>query len=973
MLSLSLCLLLISFISSGQSYRAQRWSFPNFNGLDFSSGSPTVVTDSLTGERGTSSICDVNGNYLFYSNGEKVWQANGAIMQGGTGLVGDQNAIQSSIIIPSPLSATRYYLFVVEERSPANPIPEVYFYDVEMTLNGGNGGVVGPTMILDSAVEKIAATRHADDKSYWVVAHKIDSDEFQAFLVDENGVNITPVTSAVGVVHSTIFSADHEGQMKISPDGKWIATCNFSSGNVQLFRFNNATGVVSEPITLASGITNFPYGCEFSADSKKFYFNRSASNASNPVGIHQFDLDHASVDCLLASEVEFSNNNPFRLYADMQLAPDKKIYLSYSYAFAYDSLGTIENPEEVCPSCDYIDQALEVNHSINFGLPNFVSSFLSDGITVEFGTNCENEPTIFFPEDTLNLDSVRWNFGDPLSGSNESTLLQAAHTFSAADTFLVTLDAYRNGVAETFSRKVVIWDVALDILGNDTTLCNGQPVTFDASWNNACLLWSDSSTNNTFTTNQEGTYWVEVSYQSCVWRDSVEVTLVNSPPIVDLGNDTSVCGSVNFTLDPDVPNAFYTWQNGSNDTTFQVTTIGVYWLAASNACGTGSDTLLVEINTDAQPTLNFPQDTTVCENEGFDIDVTFTGATYTWSDGFTGSIRNITNAGVYWVEVANSCDTVSDTFQLNIDVPIVGILPATEVHCGPGDTIKLISDKDSSTVLWSTGITAAVLPITEGGVYGFTQENTCGIFMDSVKIFDWDSNYVIDIGNDTIVCPDAPLLTIGDFEEAYPWVYSWNNEETDALISVEPGIYQLTAEHRCASLLSVINIEEAKPIGINDSLLDTVLCQGEIATISLNAAFADAIKWSTGDDSPELQVTAAGSYFVSITDTNGCEFEDKITFNDFCPGIINAPNIFTPNGDGLNDEYCIELINVVNFRLHIFNRWGIELYFAENESPCWDGQTSGSETSSGTYFYLIEGEDSLGEPFAFRGSFTLID
>lgn len=563
MLSLLVCLIFISIISNGQNYRAQRWSFPNLNGLDFSTGSPAVVTDSLNGERGTSSICDVNGNYLFYSNGEKVWQANGAIMQGGTGLVGDQNATQSSIIIPSPLSGTRYYLFVVEERTPANPIPEVFFYDIEMTLNGGNGGVVGPTMILDSAVEKIAATRHADDKGYWVVTHKIDSDEFQAFLVDENGVNITPVTSAVGVVHSTVLSADHEGQMKISPDGNWIATCNFSSGNVQLFRFNNATGVVSEPITLASGITNFPYGCEFSADSKKFYYNRSASNASNPVGIHQFDLDHASVDCLLASEIEFSNNNPFRLYADMQLAPDKKIYLSYSFAFAYDSLGTIENPEEACPSCEYVDQALEVNHSINFGLPNFVSSFLSDGITVEFGTNCENETTLFFPEDTLDVDSVRWNFGDPLSGSNESTLFQAGHVFSSADTFLVTLDAYRNGVAETFTRKVIIWDVAPNILGNDTTLCNGQPVTFDASWNNACLLWSDSSTNNTFTTNQEGVYWVEVSYQSCVWRDSVEVTLVSDPPIVDLGNDTSVCGSVNFTLDPNVPNAFYTWQNGS--------------------------------------------------------------------------------------------------------------------------------------------------------------------------------------------------------------------------------------------------------------------------------------------------------------------------------------------------------------------------------------------------------------------------
>lgn len=961
--------------SFAQTQRALRWSFPNENGLDFSSGSPVAVTDSLTGDRGTSGICDENGNYVFYSNGETVWQANGSIMQGGSNLVGDQNAVQSSIITPSVNSNTRYYLFVVDERNAGNPIPQVHYYDVEMTLNGGNGAVIGPTLLLDSAVEKLAATRHANDRDYWVLAHKIDSDEFQAFLVDENGVNLTPVTSSIGAVHSTILSANHEGQMKISPDGKWVATAIFSAGIVQLFRFDNATGVVSDPITLVNGITTFPYGCEFSADSKKFYYNRSVSNGGNPVGVHQFDLDHASIDCLLASEQVFTNNDPFKLYADMQLAPNKKIYLAYYEPppFDEDSLGVINNPDEMFPGCNYENMGFELNDGMVYGLSNFVSSFLSDGITYEFGTNCEDLSTIFFPEDTLALDSVRWNFGDPSSGNNESTSLQASHTFSAPDTFLVTLYAHRIGGTDTFTRNVIIWDRNLSILGNDTTLCNGAPVTFNAAWNDACLFWSDSTTNTTYTTSEEGWHWVDVSYQSCVWRDSVFVELVNEAPDVDLGNDTVVCGSIDFTLDPDLANAFYTWQDGSHDTTFNVTAIGTYWLQASNACGTSSDTIIVEINSDAQPVLNFPEDTTVCSIDGLPVDVSFNGAQYTWSDGSNVGIRTLNVPGTYWVEVGNSCDTVSDTFNLFIDEPVFSSLPDVSVHCGDGDTLRLRATSDTSSVLWSTGAQSPILAILSAGSYSFVDSNTCGTYRDTVEVVAWDSSYRINLGADTTLCEASFGFLIGDTANRYPFEYTWSTGSSAATIFPETGSFILDASTRCGTVSDTIRIAIAASVGIRDSLIDTVLCQGEERTLELSDDNLREVNWSTGANSESILVQAAGTYTVSLIDSLGCPHEDEITFNDFCPGIVNAPNVFTPNGDGLNDAYCIELTNVATYKVHIYNRWGSELFFTADQNACWEGKISGEPAAAGTYFYLVEGIDAIGEDFQFRGSFTLLE
>ena len=117
------------------------------------------------------------------------------------------------------------------------------------------------------------------------------------------------------------------------------------------------------------------------------------------------------------------------------------------------------------------------------------------------------------------------------------------------------------------------------------------------------------------------------------------------PPQFSLGNDTSVCNVFDFEIDPNLPNVYYVWQDGSNDTTFTVNATGVYSLTATNSCGSTSDTLIVTVNTTAQPVLNFPDDTIVCDTAIFNLDVTFDDAEYLWSDGSTNSSLFIDSAG----------------------------------------------------------------------------------------------------------------------------------------------------------------------------------------------------------------------------------------------------------------------------------------------------------------------------------------
>ncbi len=960
---------------AAQSQRARNWAFPMGNGLEFTStGVDTFDVSVAVGNpflnRGTSAISDEDGNLLFYSNGIIAWDSTHNVMLGGDNLVGSKACTQSSIIIPWPLSPDRYFLFVQDSLAAPNGL---HHYMVDMSLNGGLGQVFpGPTQILDTATEKLCATQHANDRDFWVVAHKWNSNEFHAFLVDQNGVNNTPVISAVGSMHDGTVNGT-QSQMKISPDGRKLALSSFAIGFVELFDFDPATGVVSNPIVLETGAINLPHGVEFSADSKKLYYGQKFS-ASPAAELFQYDLEHTSVDCLIASKTSVGVPNPIKIMGDLQLGLDKKIYLTYELPLSTnDTLGVINEPSLKGLDCDFEESTGPVisGSRVTVGLTNFVSTFLSDGIYYEFGTNCSGDSTVFWPEDTLGVDSVAWDFGDPASGNNTATGIPARHLFSSADTFLVTLYRYENGVVDTFQRDVVVWDVDLQLLGNDTTVCAGQTIDLDATWNDACIEWSTGSTNEMITVNTEGTYWVDVFYQSCAFRDSVEVVTVAGPPIVDLGSDTAVCSGVNFTIDPDLQNAFYTWQDGSNDTTFAVTATGTYWLEASNACGTASDTLEVELDLAAQPSLTFPDDTTVCDSVPFVVDVTFDLAVYEWSDGDNNPIKTITTPGEYWVRVSNSCDTVSDTMDVVIQSPYLSALEESYLLCSETEVIDLPGVSNGEPVSWSTGATVDTLQTSNAGEVWFTTNNICGTLSDTTSLIDWDLNYAFTIGADTTLCQEGETFTIDYVDSVFSFDYVWSTGATTSEILVNnEGVYTLSITNRCETLTSSRSVSLATPLAL-DELRENNVCEGESILIE-GPVDAERFAWSTGVSDTEIEVNSAGLYLVTITDSAGCSFEDSVRIVSICEVQVFVPNVFSANGDGINDQFCAEYKNVRTAQVQIFNRWGQLVYESDDLLKCWDGTNVSEAVPEGTYYYVIEGEGTDGESFSQRSFITLL-
>ncbi len=204
----------------------------NFTGInmDFRSGSLVVssVVRHFNFAETNGQMCDSAGNTLFCSNGIYVANALYDTMLNGSGLnPSDYTAAhtlyglhipQANLIIPMPGDSTKYYLFHETSDDRFNTYATFYLYYsiIDMTLDGGLGGVVQKNTILlhDSLVEgELTACKHANGRDWWLLAHKFESDTFYKFLITPTGIQ------GPWIDESGAWRTNYFGQTVFSPDG----------------------------------------------------------------------------------------------------------------------------------------------------------------------------------------------------------------------------------------------------------------------------------------------------------------------------------------------------------------------------------------------------------------------------------------------------------------------------------------------------------------------------------------------------------------------------------------------------------------------------------------------------------------------------------------------------------------------------------------------------------------------------------
>ena len=157
---------------------------------------------------------------------------------------------------------------------------------------------------------------------------------------------------------------------------------------------------------------------------------------------------------------------------------------------------------------------------------------------------------------------------------------------------------------------------------------------------------------------------------------------------------------------------------------------------------------------------------------------------------------------------------------------------------------------------------------------------------------------------------------------------------------------------------------------------DTTLCKDEILTLSAPSNLL-TWEWSTGSKKREIVITSAGVYQL-MGRTATCIFTDSITIGLFTCQTCEfyAPNVFSPNDDGQNDDWHIYApCSWTRWQLEVYDRWGSLVFAGNTPESAWNGMVRGREALPGVYLWRLEWEGELfGKPKIYQaaGSVTIV-
>ncbi len=324
--------------------------------------------------------------------------------------------------------------------------------------------------------------------------------------------------------------------------------------------------------------------------------------------------------------------------------------------------------------------------------------------------------------------------------------------------------------------------------------------------------------------------------------------------------------------------------------------------------------------------------------------------------------------------------TYTSTYPLTVNVintPVIDLGPDTMI-C-EGMPLILNAGGGYDEYRWNNNVTDSLLFIEMSGIYSVTatnynSSNTLGCYgSDTIKVT-FIPNAMVDLGPDQCVTQGPVTL---DATNSSGFSYQWSTGDNTPVIHLtQPGVYTVSVNvfyatpDMCAAkdTVNIKIIPEPLP-----PLPDTLFMCAHQARI-LNAEQPNYNNlynyiWSTGNTSTMqiLSNMSPGVYVIQVK-IIGCDTltdSTKVTVES-CD--ITIPNVFTPNGDGINDQFQITNLEYYpNSEIKIYNRWGKKIYESQNYQGEWDG-----DVAEGTYFYILRLNYGNGTLREFHGTVTVI-
>jgi gliding motility-associated-like protein len=516
---------------------------------------------------------------------------------------------------------------------------------------------------------------------------------------------------------------------------------------------------------------------------------------------------------------------------------------------------------------------------------------------------------------------------------------------------------------------------------------------------------------------QTTTYTLVSATDECFSPGSQITVSVENIPTVEAGNNLSICQGDTIRLigqasgSPLPANSAYTYQwspaRGLNDRSirnplaFPDTTTTYRITAVSNqGCGSAFDDMVLTVKSTPNAHVITP-DTLICigdeitlkSEHDFDNTVPASPVIYQWSptatiigSTFGPNIRVKPDESVTYT-VRTTYAGCSTTDQVNISVspqPMAQIMASDSVICS-GELVNLQASGGfgNSQYTWSpaaslddvSSASPIATPDTFTRYYLNIKEGACNS-IDSIDIQVFPQPEAEFLHSQPEGCVGLSVSFLATSEDAIAYVWDFGdgsplNNEPNPIhqynqVGEFPVVLTVVGAGGCESTASLVTVKvgesifadfESEPVpGSQLTLPDALVIFLDKSRNGINWL------WDFGDGESSTAVNPVHTYYepgefdvtLTVTDSNGCV--SSITYGPYVvfePDLF-IPNVFSPNGDNINDKFEIVYTGVEQFRLEIFDRWGRAYFSSESPEDLWAGTTlDGGEATEGVYYYAL--------------------
>lgn len=906
------------------------WYFGRRAGLTFDTPdkNPKALNNGeLNTLEGCASISDTNGVLQFYTNGVFVYNKNHEIMQNGVNLKGHNSSTQSALIIKRPGPGKIYYIFTVDKGPyEGESAHEHCFSIVDMDQNNGLGTVISKNILLHSPViEKLTAVQHKNGEDFWILARGMNNNLFIVSLLTRDGI-VNTKTFEIGPTYFP-FPASPEfslGQLKANPKGDMLATVVYGANNVELYRFDNQQGIITEylGIPVEEEVTAL-YGLEFSQNNKFLYVNNLFGR------VYQYDVSKFdSLNVYNSMKLVYDSlNYNYQEFGQMQLAPNGKIYLALSYD---TSLTVIDKPNVPSPYCDFNMKAQKLNGRLSlFGLPNNVITgtyysvdIYGRDICIGSGDSLELF-SVVYPEDPRYVYEWKGPNGFTSSLANPK-ILNAGLNSSGKYICNVSLDG------EFFRSDSTVVNVfeypKSEILGFPT-ICPPEVVKLSSKFKSDEYIyqWSTGSTDSEILINSPGLYHLIITNPAGCTADTAFLNVESADNLSVIFSDArTICVGEELVLslqtDVYTPSRDYKfkWSTGDTTASIVVSKSGYYSVTVTRNGGcSGTDSVYIHEVEKPTLSLNYEQNIQICSGdflilEPKDIN---TNWQYFWADGFDSLSREITQSGNYklYVENQGNCrDSVEIYIEVN-EKPKAEISYNNSLILCYGDSVTLVSSvvNDDYKYQWSDGSIAAQTTVSKSGIYKLIITNDAGCVDSSeVEVFIApELNVVINASKLYLCLNDSLTLESNDRYSSY----KWSTGDTNDFVRIyTPGIYKLTVSNQygCtdSAEVEVIQISITAELSKSSLTIDSI-CAGDVAIDELEIIYTSNQAIQFGD-------------YEFIGDSFNFDLEQSI---DNVSDGVYVHNVRFISGNNKPGQYSGELI--VTIEQPCYNQFSIPVIY----------------------------------------------